>query len=198
VHIRKRPSYFWVISVLAIALPGSLLFADSSGTIKIISDSKYGFKFQYPDTFDIMEPRDIADATYFQNHLETGGLALAAAVYPSELDYPKSTLVDAFVTISVGPPDTTAESCRYYTGGNLLESTTTFNGIKYSTLEVGSINAGTLYTQRIYHTYRNARCYELTPTVATMDIAEEDVPPVSKEEVFKTLEVVLASFTFQK
>lgn len=126
----------------------------------IMHSSERGIRINYPAaSYYVNDASDdgINAANFLPNSIALGGFNLPENTLPN-------TIYQALFSANVGA----ANDCTKYTTGSnqsTLSQTTTINGTTYYTVTLAATTYGVSTENRIYHTVKNNRCYELVQSV---------------------------------
>ncbi|MEK7183175.1 MAG: hypothetical protein AAB776_00925 [Patescibacteria group bacterium] len=142
------------------------------------TNNDFGFSLQYPDDFNSStgDSSDYPVGSMLVNEDEQqGSVPVIATVVLNESDYANTNLAGAWITAAV-LEDTTEADCKTMVDGRgvvELTSTDTQDGITwYEHADGWSSGAadGTKFDTRVFHTFKDDRCYEVSLHLATSNI----------------------------
>ena len=168
----------------------------------------WGFEFKYPNEF-VLHKGDNPDfpiGSYLKSHHSGAGLwsvaPKASVVFPKTA-YSGTNLKGAWVAVSYDPDIANLSDCQKVEKNQVVEKMTEsqiINGIVWYKRLVDSAAAGTMIKSRVYHTFHNGMCYEMTLHLAISNIETYDfslgIKPVDENEVWGKLENILSTFRF--
>lgn len=163
------------------------------GTYDKISDSSEVYALKYPRDFELLE-LDHALGGF----LGTPRLTLK---FPQDaFKTPKSNFAEAYLTVRIGIDADSIKNCyeKPEQSGKAFATGPTINAIPFEMTTVMDAAAGNLYESRVYRTLQNKRCYEITETVHTGNIANYPIGAVvefDKEKAYTELNKIFQTFT---
>jgi len=168
----------------------------------------WGFEFKYPKEF-VLHKGDYPDfpiGSFLKSHHSGAGLWSVTpnvSVALSKTAYPGTNFKGAWITVSYDPDIANLSDCQKVERNQVVEKMTesqVINGIVWYKRLVDSAAAGTMIKSRVYHTFHNGMCYEITLHLAISNIGTYDpslgIKPVDENEVWGKLESVLSTFRF--
>lgn len=174
---------------------------DATRGWKVYRNNQHGFEFKYPNDFSLSQGADtqLSVGEFF----EGSGNALATVSLAKEA-YPATNFSRAFLTVSVSEDAKIEEKCRLIQREGEEKPTQMteiqyVDSIKFYKAEISGAAAGTLAENRVYHTFHNNLCYEVSLNLFTTNIAKYDpgtVNEVDKSMVWPRLEGILGTFKF--
>lgn len=166
------------------------------GTYDAESETYEGFKLSYPRDFERVVGADAAGGFV--------GTPVVRIAFPEDAyRKPKTNYVEAFMTVRSADDANSVMHCydnpQLGTDNVTLSMVATINGISFrrGTLVEGA--AGNIYDTQLYRTLRDDRCYEVSLTVHTGNIANYpsgSVAEFDKDRAFRILDRMLDTFTF--
>jgi len=168
----------------------------------VYRNNQYVFTIQYPSNWSINNgPSQRHDVgTFFVG----AGESIVTFSLPADA-YPKTNYFDGFVTVAVTNLGQTQASCQLaQQAGNTsqisLLGPQVINGLNFYYGQVNDAAAGTFAKTLIYHTFTNAKCYEITLNLFKGNIDNYPVgtvTPIDDSVVLKRLQQVMETFNFQ-
>jgi hypothetical protein len=157
------------------------------------------YQISYPKDYFLFTNLQVPPyaSSYFSDH----SAAEAAIIIPTKY-FQKTNFSEAGLLISK-KSKLSAVDCRKYANGASstldLTQSETVNGIPFAKAEFSGAAAGNLYETKLYRSFRNSTCYEISLTLHTTNIG--NYPPgavieVEKTQAWKKLDDVLQTFKF--
>jgi hypothetical protein len=182
---------------LALQILSSLSF-DSPVSVK---NTTYGFTFQYGSEFVVrpeVKSDSIDEAFFIAVGKPLHALALGQNVFP------KSNLGQAFLTIATSDEIKKESECKQFSEDSNpkpLTGTLTINGVTWYTGNVIGAAAGTQVRTKIYHAFKNNRCFEISTRTFISNIANYEpgaVTAVDESAIQKKFDTIINSLAFTK
>ena len=168
------------------------------------SDANSGVSFLYPRKFALAsggkEPQLSGMSDAPMNFVQPGGVAVATVELPSG-SYPGTDFASAFFNVNVNR-NVSEQECGHFAfvdshnvnGGPVAAEKVKIGSTDMETTSNFSASAMTQTETQYYHSYQNGACYEYVLSVGTAGYGVKDgVEPVNRDEVFATLEKILAT-----
>jgi len=169
------------------------------------SDANSGVSFRYPRKSALISgdkalPQFAGLGDASMNFVQPGGLAVATVELPSG-SYPGTDFASAFFNVNVNR-GVSEQECGHFAfvdshnvnGGPVATEKVKIGSTDMETTSNFSASAMTQTETQYYHSYQNGGCYEYVLSVGTAGYGvKDDVEPVNRDEVFATLEKILAT-----
>lgn len=173
------------------------------------SSKQFKFGFKYPLDWSFYQPTDAAiyQRDYLQKSASGTGVSnvLASVGLPAN-SYPKTDFSEAYAVVAASDAVASANACRLYisdTSRGLipLPYKRKINGIAFFWGTSGGSASGSPLNTRVYHTFHNRICYEISLNLVYASGAgfvHRTKKSVNQYDVFNRLETVLKTFSFGK
>jgi hypothetical protein len=170
---------------------------------------EYGLSFSFPRSYRLKTGNAVQSASGTtapaqMNFVHPGGVVLAAVEMPGN-SYPGTDFKSGLVNVSVNP-GMTSETCAQFALPEPVMGSEA-SPVKIEDVQIGAIafheleNSSAMMKQpdaRFYHVFNSGACYEFALGIGTDgDVNVEEITPVDREQVFGTLEKILATVKLQ-
>jgi|SRR3989344_3152754 len=159
---------------------------DSAESLITYQNSEYGFQISYEKNY--LPDDSGAGANYFKN---PGQTAVSISI-PKAL-YPDTNFSSALATVAV-QTESSQGPCERAT------VTKTINGVVFHESETDGAALGTRYQTRLYRTFKDGNCYEISLTLGTANMGNFEpgaVGEVDDGNVWQRLTAIAETFKFK-
>jgi len=138
------------------------------------TNKAYGFSFEYPASFKLLEQSELRKDSNFAN--SNGSTSLLSVEIPDSI-YPGSNFRGGYFTVLVNPNITNGAACNQFGYADPRSvSPVTLGGVRYEQATDSEGAAGTGYTYYYLHSYQNGVCYELKLEMAAVNTGAYELP----------------------
>lgn len=154
--------------------PAAPLPSFSAAHWQASSNKAYGFRFAYPEGFQLLPEAELRKESNFAN--PDGASSLVSVQIPDSV-YAGSNFRGGYFTVLANPNISNAPACSQFGYADPSSvSSRTVDGIQYTQAVDGEGAAGSAYAYYYLHTYQNDLCYEFKFEVAAANTAAYDLP----------------------
>jgi hypothetical protein len=171
-------------------------------TVVSYSDKDHGVSFRYPRKYALKTGED-AQLQFTgigpvpMNFVQPGGVTLAAVTVPAKT-YPRTDFRSGFLNVSVNKTVSESECSQFALPTRVEDDPVTprkvkVGGMEFDQIEMLAEQGSTQADAKYYHAFENGACYEFALGVETSDTSDDQTNAVDREQVFHTLEKMLAT-----
>ena len=144
----------------------------------------FSYKLRYPRDFDVLRG-DSASGGLIGN--PTVQLAFPEDAFQT----PKTNYGEAYLVISMGTDKSSLDGCyKSPQPGKELSDTQVINGITFHTGTIRDLGAGSIYDSKIYRVLVDGRCFEVTQTIHTGNIANYPAGTATEFDQSKAMSIL--------